>query len=418
MRPNQRVLLSCALLALVASGVKECRSAAEELAQAPASIPELSRLVPRTKAEPSSVGGRAAGFTYAAPEELGLSAARLQALGELVARWVQQGRIVGAVLLVVKDRKVVLHEGIGWSDREQESAMQPDSIFRLRSMTKPFTGTAALVLVDEGRLELQAPVARYLPAWDNQRSRAITVRDLLCHQSGFKQSGWPRSLPELGDLRSVVDELGESGPQRAPGAFCYSSVNTFTLGALVSQVSGLSLEEFVSSRILEPAGLDDTHIGFSPEAPWAGRMNPTYQRVEGRWVKQWTPQQDDTFPFFRASGGMLSTALDYARWLALWMDAAAGADPHGLPSESLAGQALRSTGSDSEGGYGQHWRIRSQDPLVFGHTGSDGTLGFALPSQDLILIYFTQSRGTGTLFEWLDAAREASLTSNPEPSAR
>jgi CubicO group peptidase (beta-lactamase class C family) len=347
-------------------------------------------------------------FPPAAPEDVGLDAAKLTALADLATGWVEDDRIVGAELLIVKNRRTVLHRTVGWSDREARIPMHRRSLFRLRSMTKPFTGTAALMLVEEGKLALDAPVSRYLPSWDNERSGRITVEQLLTHHSGFEQGGWPAPAASYPNLRAVVDAAGEQGPQHPPGErFLYSDANSFTLGALVAQLSGMPIERFIETRILAPLGLDDTHIGVPPGSAWADRVHPTYVHDEdGRWTKYWMPADgDDVFPYFRASGGLLSTALDYARWLAAWMDGTRLESGGRLLSGETVTRALTSYRNDGGGGYGYQWEIEGSDPLVFGHGGSDGTLGLAVPAEDLIVIYFTQSRGSGTTDEWNEAVR-------------
>ncbi len=359
--------------------------------------------VPRTRTLP---GLENAPFPYASPESVGLDPDQLTALVDLAQGWVAEDRMVGAEMLIVKDRKIVLHEAVGWSDREAGVPMARNSVFRLRSMTKPFTGTAALMLVEEGKLALDHPVSRYLESWDNERSGAITIEQLFTHTGGFVQGGTPEPAETYPDLRAVVDASGVEGPQHPPGErYRYSDVDSYTLGALVAELSGMPVERFIETRILVPLGLEDTHLGYSPDAPWAERMNPTYQRNDdGEWFKYWTPDTPGVFPYFRASGGILSTTFEYARWLAAVMDgmqfsAADGTDGGRLLTEETIERAL----TQREGGYGLHWEVRQMDPLVFGHSGSDGTAGFAMPAEDLMVFYFTQSRGSGTLGEWLEA---------------
>jgi len=133
----------------------------------------------------------------------------------------------------------------------------------------------------------------------------------------------------------------------------------------------MPVERFVETRILAPLGLEDTHTGYAPDAPWAARMNPAYRRNDGgEWFKYWTPDVSEVFPYFRASGGLLSTTFDYARWLAAWMDGRrfSGSEGKGggrLLTEGMIERALTRRG----GGYGLHWEVRQMDPLVFGHGG-------------------------------------------------
>lgn len=366
--------------------------------------------VPRTRTFP---GLEEAPYPYAQPEEVGLSAERLERLGDRVSGWVRDSSVVGAEILVVKDRQIVLHEAIGWSDRKAGEPMRRNTIYRLRSMTKPFTGTAALMLAEEGKLALDAPVARWLTSWDNERSGEITVRQLLTHTAGWVQrDGLPEPRYSYPNLRAAVDAAGEAGPQHQPGkAYRYSGVHSFALGALVAEVSGMPVERFIEERVLEPLDLEDTHTRFAPDTTWADRMNPTYRWQDSVWFQYWHPDSAQVAPFFRASGGLYSSVLDYARWMDAWMQWAGLVEPPDgetsaprLLSEATAREAL----APSElAAYGFHWSIYSVDPLVFGHGGSDGTRALAIPSLNTMLLYFTQSRGQQTRDDWQREAFEA-----------
>jgi len=228
------------------------------------------------------------GFQTASPGEVGLDPRKLQGLVDLAQQFVDEGRVIGAEMLIIKNRRVVLHETVGWSDKEAGAPLARNSIYRLRSMTKPFTGTAALMLIDQGRLKLDSRPSEYFSSWDNERCREITVEQLLTHYSGFVQEGWPIPASSYDNLQQIVDACGEQGPQHRPGEqFIYSDVNSFTLGAIVARISGEPVESFIERNILIPVGLTDTHTAFTTDAPWAPRMNPTYDRDEitGEWSK-------------------------------------------------------------------------------------------------------------------------------------
>ena len=95
---------------------------------------------------------------------------------EVVRGYATNGDIVGGELMVIKNRRTVLHEAVGLSDRESKKPLKPDTIYCIRSMTKPMIGAAVQILVDEGRLSLDDTVSKYLPSFDNEKSRGITVR--------------------------------------------------------------------------------------------------------------------------------------------------------------------------------------------------------------------------------------------------
>ena len=162
-------------------------------------------------------------FPYAAPPEVGLSAAALASLAERVAGWVESGAIVGGEVMVVKDDRIVLHETVGWNDRERRIPLNRNSYYRIRSMTKPVVGTAVLMLVEDGKVGLDDLVSQYLPSFDNERSGDITVRQLLRHQAGYEQTAMPNGYWRQQTLREAVDLLGRAGPAHPPAdVFRYS----------------------------------------------------------------------------------------------------------------------------------------------------------------------------------------------------
>jgi CubicO group peptidase (beta-lactamase class C family) len=352
-------------------------------------------------------------YAYACPQDVGLRNEDLDAVWDQMQRWVTEGWIVGGELMLVKDDRIAFHRADGWSDRERGIPLERNSIYRVRSMTKPFVGTSILVLYEEGRLGLDDRISSYLPSWDNPRSGEITIRQLLTHTGGFahvRDSPWPKPFYEYESLRAAVDEIGVIGPHHPPGSgYRYADKGTATLGAVVAEISGMTLERFIETRILEPLGLADSFTRFTPAAPWAPRMNSTYRWNETAWEKYWDNTMDQVYPFFRGCGGLYSTVFDYARFLGAWMDG--GLYPGGrLLSESTVHAAFESRVPAGETGYGFQWRIWSPEVPVpgqlptFGHAGKDGTLAIAVPHRNAMLFYFTQSSGNPTrdpLGEWV-----------------
>ena len=154
-------------------------------------------------------------FSRSSPEDVGMSSERLRHVVNTVQEWVNNDEIVGAVMLVIRHDKVVLHEAVGWNDREKNIPMEVGNIVQMRSMTKPLTGTAVLMLMEEGRLLLDDKVSQYLPSFDNPRSKDITIYQLLTHTSGlpghnfFEVSrGLSSQSKRYASLREEVDNLG------------------------------------------------------------------------------------------------------------------------------------------------------------------------------------------------------------------
>jgi len=354
-------------------------------------------------------------FPSVAPKRVGLSAEKLNALVERMEKWLAEEEMVGAELLIIKDRKTVLHETVGWKDRERELPYERNTIARIRSMTKPFVGTSVLMLAEERKLRLREPIATYLPSWDNERSRDITIDQLLHHRGGFTQPGYPDPLVSYKSLREAVDATGIAGPQHEPDSrYFYSDAGSATLGAVVAEVSGMPVERFIETRILEPLGMGNSLTKLSEDDPRRPRVSSTYNRSgsDAPFVKYWENTQPQAMPFFRASGGMYSTPEDYAKFLALWMDHGRAGSKR-LLKRTTTGRALEGVPTGSSYEYGMQWQIFTDAgvPPVglppFGHGGSDGTIAFADPKQDLMVLYFTQSRGGSTTRRMLKLARDA-----------
>jgi len=354
----------------------------------------------------------AAAFSYSSPESQEIPPEAVQALAEIVSGYVQDDKVVGAELMVLKNRRIVLHEAFGWQDREQEIVMPTDTLFNIRSMTKPVVGTAIQMLIDEGKLALDDPVATYMPSFDNDASRDISVEHLLTHRSGLPLTMIATSFGEYDSLRKLADGAGERGPDFEPGSvFQYSDTGFDVLGALVEIVSDVPLEQFLQQRILDPLAMDDTLTLVQADDPRIDRIASLYVGGRGDWSPFWTRADEALYPFAMGSQSLYCSPLDYARFLTLWME---GGHVGGrqLLSRQAVERALRPVSDSKLPGafpglrldYGQAWVVYiPQDAprgggegVLFGHSGSDGTWAWAWPDQDLIVLYFTQSRGQGT----------------------
>ncbi len=356
-----------------------------------------------------------AGFPVATPESQGLSTAALRRLADEVEGYVKNGTIVGGELLIIKNRKTVLHEVFGDRDREEKRPMAKDTIFNIRSMTKPLTGVAIQMLADEGKLRLDDPVAKYLPGFDNEKSKAITIEQLLQHRSGLPLTILTFKLDQYGDLQGQAKAIGEKGPQSKPGEkFWYSDAGSDAAAAIVEKISGMTIDRFVAERILQPLGMADSFYLSKAEDPRKQRVASVYFGAPGKWSRIWKPDGAPFYPFAWGSQSLYSTPADYARFLALWMDGGKAGGKRLLSDEALAriltpSSPMKSLGSDApypcgffgmKPYYGQMSILyapgenQAQAKVrVFGHSGSDGTAAWAFPAEDLIVCYFTQSRG-------------------------
>lgn len=322
----------------------------------------------------------------------------LQSLTDKVEGWFANKDIVGAVLMVIKDRKTVLHQAIGWRDREREKPMELDTICRMRSMTKPFVGTSILMLAEQKKLNLSDNVSKYIAYYDNEKCREITVEQLITHTGGFEQPGYPKNAAAYKNLEDLVMTIGEVGPTMIPGKqYSYSDAGSSTLAHLISVITKKPAEDYIQENIFDKLGMKDTSCNSFRDDPRRPRVSCTYRLTNGIFWKYWDNSMKQAAPYFRGSGGIYSTTEDYAKFLAMWMDEGIAGNTRFLRPETVQKALTRSSHtSKGNGGYGYHWEIYNDELGAFGHRGSDGTLAIAVPKDDLMLLYFTQSRGNKT----------------------
>jgi len=354
-------------------------------------------------------------FTYASPESQGLENATLNELQETVQGFVDNEEIVGAELVIIKNDKIVLHEALGWKNKEIDSPMEKNTVFNIRSMTKPIIGTAIQKLIDEKSLSLDTKISEYIPGFDNDASRNITVEQLLTHHSGLPLTVMT-NIDEYETLQSLANATGANGPQFTPGTkFCYSDAGSEVLGALIEVVSGMSLDEYVSEEILSPLGMNNTFYYNSEtlDDPRAEQIADLYVGNIGQWTKYWSPGEA-FYRFAMGSQGLYGTPLDYARFMTMHLDGGTIGQTQILSTEAIERthtpvSRMSSLGSDMpyptgfyklEAYYGQMsilWVDATGTTIkVIGHSGSDGTYVWAWPELDMIVLYFTQSRGSTT----------------------
>jgi CubicO group peptidase (beta-lactamase class C family) len=299
-----------------------------------------------------ATGAAAQSLAPARPEAVGLSSERLQRLSALTKRYVDEGRIAGAVTLVARGGRLAHLEAAGQADREAGVAMKTDTIFRIASMSKAVTSVAAMMLVEEGRLGLSDPVSRYVPSFKKTTvfvqapagavagtpvsvvpaKREVSVRDLLTHTSGISY-GWGAAEPQykaanvLGwyfadkaePIAATIERLAGLPFEAQPGEKYVYGFSTDVLGVVVEKASGLSLDEFFRTRIFAPLGMPDTHFYLPPLK--RSRLAAVYSAKDGalsRAPDEGTGQGayvDGSRQSFSGGAGLLSTARDYARFL-------------------------------------------------------------------------------------------------------
>ncbi|MFT5059516.1 MAG: CubicO group peptidase (beta-lactamase class C family) [Planctomycetota bacterium] len=348
-----------------------------------------------------------------------LSPESLAALDDLVQGFVDKEEVVGAELLVIKNGRTVLHNAYGWRDREAEKQMETGSVFCVRSMTKPFIAAAIMMLVESKQIKLSDPVSKHLPFMDVERLREITIQQMLNHTSGLPLSLIMMEDPrQLKSIQAVAALSAECELEFEPGtSFNYSDQGTDTLTALVEVVSGIPIEDFITTRLLNPLGMNDSTCLMTEGHPLRERGCSKYIGGTGGWTPFWTAEDEALFPIFLGSQALYSTLEDYARFTDMWRrKGRVGKErilksgsvrkvlkpgPHPMPGAT----ALPGCGT-AYGSLMQLWTPAEEETtegssdkkklVAFGHTGSDGTHAWVFPEQDAMVFYFTQSRGTTT----------------------
>ncbi len=272
----------------------------------------------------------------ATPGEAGFSAAGLARLDSAMNAYVADGRLPGIVVTVARGGRLVHWKAFGLRQVETGTPMRGDDLFRIYSMTKPVTSVAAMILVEEGRIGLEDPISRYLPAFAEARvwtpaglvapRRPITVRDLLRHTSGLTygyfgqtpvDSLYRAAAPaeQATSLADLVSRLAALPLVAHPGERWNYSFSTDLVGRIVEVVSGQSLDRFFEDRIFKPLGMKDTF--FEVPAGKRARFTGYYARQDGRFVLSDSP---DSGRYTRSptvlsgGGGLVSTPVDYLRF--------------------------------------------------------------------------------------------------------
>ena len=365
-------------------------------------------------------------LTAGTPEEVGMSPTILEAGVKLYRKAIEKGELVGAVLLVARDGKVVLHEALGWRHKGKGLPMEKNTMFRMASNTKPSVATGISMLVEEGKLSYDDPVREYIPSFDNYRAGFIQIKHLLSHTSGFRINSlflepYMEPSPEHPDaptLQLEAARFGEVGAEVLPGtSYSYSNPGFNTLGALIEIASGQPLEEFLDERIYTPLGMDDSYHHEVAEKldGKLDRMGAVYYtREDGEWIPGWEPGDPPQVPFVRASGGMISTAMDYAVFCQMYLNGGVYGGVRIIQEETVEVMTtpffLAGGDADPERGvsigYGYGWNV--DDDGTFSHTGSDGTGAWVDPNHELIVLVFTQTpRGRNPRTKFVELVRSA-----------
>ena len=340
------------------------------------------------------------------------SAVETASAAAVLQPFVERHELAGAVVLVADKNGVLAVESVGFADIAAGKPMQEDAVFWIASQTKPMTAVALMMLVEEGKVSLDDPVSKYLPEFRDQLVVAfkdpglqllrrpvhpITLREVLCHMSGLPHKT-PIQEPTLDglSLAAAVRSAAMMALQTEPGtAYLYSNAGINTAARVVEVVSGMSFEDFLQRRLLDPLGMKDTTfwpdesqcrripLSYRPDAAKTGLAPFPIQQLQA-------PFSDRTHRFAMPAGGLFSTARDTARFCRMMLNDGEMEGRRILSAASVREVSRRQTPESVKDSYGLGFAV---GPDWFGHGGAHATLMEIRPADGLVLVWLVQHGG-------------------------
>jgi CubicO group peptidase (beta-lactamase class C family) len=344
-------------------------------------------------------------------KEAGAGHPKLGGIDERMQHYVDAQQTSGVVTLVARDGQIVHLSAVGQADIAAGQPMRTDSLFAIASMTKPISAAALMILVDEGKVKLDDPVSKYIPAFKNAKlkdgaplKREIIVRDLLRHTSGLGGD-----QQNQGTLAETADKLAARGLDFQPGERWQYSPGLNVIGRIVEVASGQDFDKFLAERIFNPLGMHDTT--FNPTAKQQLRVVKLYQPSADKkslaatthWINDTTSHREPN-----PSGGLFSTAEDLAKFYQMCLDGGTANGKRIMSEKALQEMTTLQTG-DLKTGFtdGNGWGLgfclvrepqgvsQSLSPGSFGHGGAFGTQGWIDPAKKMIYVLLIQRTGFG-----------------------
>ena len=346
----------------------------------------------------------------------GMDSERLARIPVRMNSFVKQGVMAGAVTLIARRGRVVSLEAVGYQDLESKKPMRVDTIFDIRSVTKPITAIGIMILMEEGKLTLNEPIEKYLPEFKatgqtQDSPNRITILHLLTHTSGM-----PLNRPvEIEDitvkrdrtLAEVVTILSRQRPEFEPGTqFRYYSGGFAILGRIIEVVSGKPFDQFIKERIFDPLGMKDSFFFVPIEKQ--NRVASMYRLQDGklnRWKEIETYVRNAKFP--GPEFGMYSTASDLGSLCQMMLNGGTFRGKRILSRLSVETMTqnqtlnIKSAVTQKLAYQGLGWGL-SGDPMEdfplttpgsFGHNGAFGAIVWIDPKKDLIRIFLEHRFG-------------------------
>ncbi|HEX7064234.1 MAG TPA: serine hydrolase [Bacillales bacterium] len=331
----------------------------------------------------------------------------LSKIDDAVQQGIANKIMPGAVVLVARRGRVVKHDAYGYAYLYADTSytkvdnpirMQEDTIFDLASLTKVFTATAIMQLYEEGKLDLDAPVAQYIPEFAQNGKSTVTVRQLLTHTSGFRP--WLPLYQMANNREEAYQIVFSYSLKYEPGThYVYSDLNFITLGALVERISGKRLDQYIEENITGPLHMDDTM--FNPPERLKDRVAATeYQPWTGRGLVWGEVHDENAWLMDGVSGhaGLFSTAHDLAIFAQMILNDGKYKGARILEPETVAMIETNQLPDFPGDAHGLGWELAQgwymdalAGPLTMGHTGFTGTSMVISPGNQAIAILLTNN---------------------------
>lgn len=317
-------------------------------------------------------------------------------LENVLQEWVDQGQLIGVEVLILENNKNIFHKAYGWSDLESKIALDTGAIWTVMSMTKPFTATAILMLMEDGLLSLQDSIIKYI--LDYAGNKEVTIHHLLAQSSGDDgtHGNGGHNVLEFETLDAWVHDWSKQKPKGNFGEFTYSNFNYGALAYIVEQVAGMPVEKFIEDRIINPLQLNNTYVAFAPDATWAESVPSRYQWNDSRitFDKTWTNNDPQVWKYFTGALGLWMSARDYATFIQMWLNKGTYNGKQFLKPETveMATKIQANSYGEELFGHGYGWFV-DEEPLVFRYSGSAGGLGIGYPDENSVIIYLTHCSG-------------------------
>ena len=340
-------------------------------------------------------GANAGGLPSKAPAAVGMSAVRLQKIDRVVARAIKAGGFPGGAVVIGRGGATVLEKGFGNLSWSGKSPVVPErTIYDLASLTKVVaTTTALMILYDEGKLQLDDPASKFIPAFSGGAKDDITIRMLLEHRSGLPAGRdlWRVALTPDEARQAVFETPLECNPGQC---YIYSDLGADVLGFIVEAASGQKLDAFMEDRVFRPLGMEDTF--FRPHWSLRDRIAPTELTPPRGYPLRGEVHDENAFALGGVAGhaGLFSTASDLAIFAQMMLN---GGEFNGTRIVSDSAVALFTARTGSKGSRALGWDTCDHDgscgkylsSKAYGHTGFTGTSMWIDPDRDLFVILLT-----------------------------